>query len=452
MYQGKVDGIAEYFSSMGLPCPIHANPADWAIRIVNTDFRSSRSLDEEFDEHESGIGMSGVSKSSSPQMTLDQLSSSWDQYSSTPSKQPNSHLPLHTKSASSDTSHMTEKELEEGSSPRSLTHTSSHSPRLSALQSIQSAAYKTNLLMLRAFYNYSRNLLAYGIRLGMYAGMGFLLATIWIRLKKEDGKINDRLSVFFFSVAFLGFMSVAGIPSFLEERSVFVRERSNGLYGPGVYVLANSIVTLPFLFLCSLLFCLICYWAIGLHPGASAFFKFLSFLFLAVYVAESQSILIAAAIPIFVAALAIAAFANGFWMCVQGYFIRAVNLPRFWYYWAHFIDYQTFAFNTLVVNEFRGEIYECTTPGSQGECHCSIPSSLPNVGGQCQLSGEDVLKSLDLEGIDVTLYVFILVIIALVYRLMFWGVLVHPYGAHAQALKRSSSTKFEVDVEGPQTT
>lgn len=26
--------------------------------------------------------------------------------------------------------------------------------------------------------------------------------------------------------------------------------------------------------------------------------------------------------------------------CVGGYFIRAVNLPRFWYYWAHFIDFQ----------------------------------------------------------------------------------------------------------------
>lgn len=62
----------------------------------------------------------------------------------------------------------------------------------------------------RNLLNYSRNLLAYGVRLGMYGGMGFLLATIWIRLGKSDGKINDRLSVHFFSVAFLSFMSVAG--------------------------------------------------------------------------------------------------------------------------------------------------------------------------------------------------------------------------------------------------
>ena len=106
------------------------------------------------------------------------------------------------------------------------------------------------------------------------------------------------------------------------------------------------------------------YWAIGLHSGAVPFFRFLLFLFLGVYIAEAQSVLVAAVLPIFVAALAVASFLNGFWMvsslsydnsrpkafvtdwfildsqCVQGYFIRAVSLPRFWYYWAHWIDYQ----------------------------------------------------------------------------------------------------------------
>lgn len=52
-------------------------------------------------------------------------------------------------------------------------------------------------------------------------------------------------------------MSVAGIPAFLEERQVFVRERMNGLYGPGAYVLANTLCTLPYLFVCALLFAVI---------------------------------------------------------------------------------------------------------------------------------------------------------------------------------------------------
>ena len=117
-------------------------------------------------------------------------------------------------------------------------------------------------------------------------------------------------------------MSVAGIPAFLEERQVFVRERMNGLYGPGAYVLANSLCTLPYLFVCAVVFAVlwyvqasftphththycfalvagslmllffqknsISYWSIGLHPGATPFFRFLGILFLAVYTAESQ--------------------------------------------------------------------------------------------------------------------------------------------------------------------
>ena len=73
---------------------------------------------------------------------------------------------------------------------------------------------RTGLLIQRTALNYRRNILAYGIRIAMYgaylpgfssvvcfadvyilAGMGLLLATIWIRLEKKDTKINDRLSV-----------------------------------------------------------------------------------------------------------------------------------------------------------------------------------------------------------------------------------------------------------------
>lgn len=114
----------------------------------------------------------------------------------------------------------------------------------------------------------------------MYAAMGLLLATIWINLGTDSSKIQDRLSVHFFSVAFLGFMSVSGIPAFLEERAVFIRERANGLYGPGAWVIANTITVVPFLFACTLLFSVISYFAIGLHPGGVPFFRFLIYLFL----------------------------------------------------------------------------------------------------------------------------------------------------------------------------
>lgn len=281
----------------------------------------------------------------------------------------------------------------------------------------------TMILSERTLINYSRNLLAYGVRFGMYLGMALLLATIWIRLGDSDSVINDRLSVHFFSVAFLGFMSVAGIPAFLEERSVFLRERKNGLYGPLPFVLSNTVVMLPFMFLCALAFSLIIYWAIGLHPGAGAFWRFVAFLYLAVLCAEAQAQVIAAIVPIFIAALALTAFMNGFWMCVQGYFIKARSLPRFWYYSFHFMDFQTFAFDILVKNDLVGEVFRCNSAFlPDGTCNCVYPASQATLDayGQCAVSGQDVIDYLEFGGIPVGGYAGILVGIIVLYRIFLY--------------------------------
>lgn len=112
------------------------------------------------------------------------------------------------------------------------------------------------------------------------------------------------------------------------------------------------------------------------------------FVFLGVYAGEAQSILIAAIIPIFVAALAIAAFANGFWMSVQGYFNR--HLPAFWQKSFHYMDYETYAFQLLVNNDFTGLVFTCGTDRN-GACNCTYKSELQEQG-QCAFTGEDVLE------------------------------------------------------------
>ncbi|KXS17515.1 P-loop containing nucleoside triphosphate hydrolase protein [Gonapodya prolifera JEL478] len=282
-----------------------------------------------------------------------------------------------------------------------------------------SSFFKTYVLILRAILNYRRSFIAYGVRLGMYLGMGMMMALIWINLGNEQEKINDRISVHFFSVAFLGFMSVAGIPSFLEERSVYLRETHSGLYGPGAYTVANSLVTIPFLFLCALVFAILSYWSIGLHPGADHFFQFLIYLFLGIYAAESQSVLVAAAVPIFVAALALASFANGFWMCVQGYFIR--NLPAFWKKSFHYMDFQMYSFQLLMNNDLRDTVWNCPK-NPNGACQCFYYNPVQDKG-VCQFTGDDALKSLEIYDINYTAWICILLVISLVFRLALYGVL-----------------------------
>ncbi|KAG9039437.1 hypothetical protein FRB95_010726 [Tulasnella sp. JGI-2019a] len=389
IYSGPCDQLATYLArGLDHPVPQHSNPTDHALELANTEFM----LD-------------------SAQRTkhVETLASSWSNYANAHSDE------LGLNGVESDMN------TKEGSINEGILGFAKQ--RRLVGRSLRTSWHQTVILIERNMINYARNLLAYGIRLAMYVGMGVMLATIWVNLAQSSDRINDRLSVHFYSVAFLGFMSIAGIPSFIEERQVFMRERMNGLYGPGAYVIANSLCTLPYLFACSLLFCVLIYWSIGLHPGATPFFRFLAVLFFAVYTAESQSVLVAAVIPIFVAALAIASFLNGFWMSVGGYFIKAVSLPRFWYYWAHFIDYQTYAFALLVYNDLGGLSFTCDGNASDGTCVCSYPSSLIKQG-KCELLGDDVLNALDIGGISFGLYISILLIIAIIYRVMLYVVLI----------------------------
>jgi ABC-type multidrug transport system permease subunit len=112
--------------------------------------------------------------------------------------------------------------------------------------------------------------------------------------------IHSILSVHLFRVSvlllFRRFLTTGSIV--LEERSVFFREKKNGLYSTLPFVLANTLVNIPFLFLCTLLFLVICYWAIvcsvqfyssstsidlastGSTPGSSCFLPILGILVL----------------------------------------------------------------------------------------------------------------------------------------------------------------------------
>ncbi|SJX63408.1 related to ATP-binding cassette protein (ABC) transporter [Sporisorium reilianum f. sp. reilianum] len=405
VYQGAIGRVVGWFAGLGYRCGEHTNPADFMVGLVNDDFAG-----REVAEKEGVVVKRGDTVG---------FADAWAKHVAT--RVTGSTLPV----KSGEDGGNSDSASSSGSATQPLQRAVSHPDAIAHLTSaartrMTSLLSQTLTLTRRNLLNYSRNLLAYGVRFGMYVGMGVLLATVWIRLAPTDMRINDRLSVHFFSVAFLGFMAVAGIPAFLEERAVLLREAGNRLYTPLAFTLAQTVSTLPLLFACSAVFSVIAYWAIGLHPGAAHFGRFLAYLYLGVVAAEFQALLIAAAIPVFVAALAVCAFLNGFWMCVQGYFIR--HLPAFWHKWAHWIDYETYAFGLLVDNDFRGLEFACEGSVANGDCVCQWASSLV-AQGTCAVSGEDVLSASGVGDVRTGMYVGVLVAIAVVYRLLFWVVL-----------------------------
>lgn len=121
MYSGPTETIDDYLTLLGHPTPPHANPADAAMQLVNSEFYIQRDGGVDARQH------------------LDQLATRWQEYA---------------------------KDGADAVSPAALDE--SRIDRLerkeSAAQRLSEAVRKTLILSDRNVKNYSRNLLAYGIR------------------------------------------------------------------------------------------------------------------------------------------------------------------------------------------------------------------------------------------------------------------------------------------------
>ena len=156
------------------------------------------------------------------------------------------------------------------------------------------------------------------------------MGTVFLRLDTHQSSIQPFTNAIFFGGAFMSFMAVAYVPAFLEDRSTFIKERANGLYGPLAFNLSNFLIGLPYLFLITIIFSLIAYWLGNFVPDAQAFWIWIMWLFLDLVAAESLVVFVSSIAPVFVVALAVTAFANGLWMCVGGFLVPMGTLNVFW--------------------------------------------------------------------------------------------------------------------------
>ncbi|KAL4785421.1 P-loop containing nucleoside triphosphate hydrolase protein [Aspergillus varians] len=365
-YYGPVREVSSYFSSVGYPVPPQTNPAEFILDIVSSDFAADRSPGQD--------GVEGIQ-------------SAWAQ-------SPGSSL-LARQSAE-----LAEKNRKE------ITVDKASRPGLFSI---------TGSLLHRSFIKSYRDVVTYGIRIVMYIGLAIMMGTVWLRLKTEQEYIQPFINAIFFGSAFMSFMAVAYVPAFLEDQATFTNERANGLHGALPFIISNFIIGLPFLFLISIIFSIISYWLSNFRPSAAAFFTWVMWLFLDLVAAESLVVFITSIFPNFVIALALVAFTNGLWMSVGGFLVSPTILNPFWKYVFHYIDYQAYVFQGMMVNEFASRTYSCGAG-----CNCMYVTDLAD---QCEIRGTGVLEAYGYATGRTGKWAGILLGIIAVYRLLGFVVL-----------------------------
>ncbi|KAK9238566.1 P-loop containing nucleoside triphosphate hydrolase protein [Lipomyces kononenkoae] len=385
VYFGPVNQVTGYFSKQGLTIPSNYNPAEFLLEITNTDFMATK-------ERTSSMFKDAIGDSDQ----VDELCRLWN---------------TSEEAALLETS-LSAKEYED--LDRSAAADIS---RPGILSGVGDAFKSTMILVERAVLKAYRDILAYGVRVIMYLGLAILMGTVWLRLSANENTIQSFFNAVFFGSAFMSFMAVAYIPAFLEDFATYKKESHEKLYGPAAFLLANLIVGLPFLFLIAILFSVVEYWMTGFRSTATAFFRFVMWLFLDLVAAESLVVLVSSIAPIFVAALAITAFANGLWMSVGGFLVQPNVLNKFWYYTFYWIDYQRYVFDGMIFNEVESRSYSCPWTAEGGCSGCMYPAS--EVEDKvCKISGRTVLDARGYGGNHTGLWVGLVIAISIAMRLL----------------------------------
>ncbi|EKX42602.1 hypothetical protein GUITHDRAFT_111286 [Guillardia theta CCMP2712] len=299
LYFGAASDSVDYFGRMGYPCPGLSNPADFFLRLANTDFEGHadiEALSTGFKTQPEGMALAtGLTRPIDHQVH--------------PHKKTNGFL------------------------------------------------VQLMILSHRAFFNNARNPGIFLVRLIMYIMLCAMIGFMFWDLQLGPSDINSRITMLFYVAAFLVFMSVAVLPFFIVERAVFLRERANGWYMVPAYVLATFLMSLPGLFIISLVSTLL----VVLPSGLNGFGVFLVDLFLSLVAAEAFMCVVASVVPHYIIGIALGAAVYGFFMLCEGFMKIKDDIPDY-FIWGYYIAFHTYSFRAFMVNEFEGIKYFVNSP------------------------------------------------------------------------------------------
>lgn len=376
-YFGPPMEARKYFGTLRYEMPLEINPAEYLLDLINTDF--IREGDD--------------------------------------SKARTAHI--HEAWSSSNAAQAIKADLETASAEAN--NPEKAGPDISRIKVEKQNPLVIPLVLLhRSWIKSYRDVVAYGIRIAMYLGLAILMGTTFLRLNTSQNDIQPFINAIFFGSAFMSFMAVAYVPAFLEDRATFAKERANGLCGPLAFTLSNFIIGLPYLFLIALLFSVVEYWLSNFRPNANAFFLWVLWLFLDLLAAESLIVLVSSIFPVFVVALAVAAFVNGLWMCVDGFLVPLTTLNVFWKYVFYYINYQAYVFQGMMVNEFKGRDFDCAGSAISGYS-CTYQSDLASMG---KIRGTSILAQYGYSTGRQGEWIGIMIGIIAGYRILGWLALV----------------------------
>ncbi|XP_042053687.1 ABC transporter G family member 11-like [Salvia splendens] len=330
VYFGEASEAHEFFGGAGFPCPEFRNPADHFIRCINSDFdkvketllRSTVATDDD--------PLDKITAAEAIEILVDSYRSS--EYCSAA----NEKIEEMSKVEGGD--------VDFGGSEASFLR-------------------QAFTLTQRSFINMWRDFGYYWLRLVVYIVVTLCIGTIYFDIGTGFSSIQGRGACSSFVFGFVTFMSIGGFPSFIEDMKVFQRERLNGHYGVGAFVISNTFSAMPYLIMISLVSGTICYYMVKFHSGFWHYVFFVLCLYACVSVVESLMMAIASVVPNFLLGILVGSGIQGIFMLVSGYFRLPNDIPKpVWRYPMSYMSFHFWALQGQYQNDLKGLMFDNMSP------------------------------------------------------------------------------------------
>lgn len=208
-------------------------------------------------------------------------------------------------------------------------------------------------------------------------GVGLVLGTIYINIGFDKKGIEKRLGFFAFTLTFLLSSTTETLPIFINERPVLLRETSSGVYRISSYLIANTLVFMPYLLAIAVVYSVSVYFLVGLCCTWQAFAYFVMVIWVIVLMANSFVLFLSSLAPNFIAGTSLLTILLGCFFLFSGYFISTDSLPKYWLF-MHYLSMYKYALDALLINEYSCLVSKCLIWYEENKT--------------CMVTGSDVLQ------------------------------------------------------------
>ena len=204
----------------------------------------------------------------------------------------------------------------------------------------------------------------------------------------------------FFSLLYNTLMAMSEVTDSFTGRPVLGKHKAFAMYHPAAFCISQIAADLPVIVFQVSVFSIILYFMVGLKVSAAAFFTYWILVFSTTMCMTAFFRAIGAAFPNFDAAAKVSGFGVSAIFTYTGYMIPKTAMHP-WFVWLYWIDPLAYAFQSLLDNEFHGQMIPCVNnnlipngPTYHNVAHQACSGVAGAARGATSVTGDQYLESL----------------------------------------------------------